>query len=154
MTSYPTTESRAVVEAIQAQLASYIGVDARIEVLDFAGATAKLSQRQYQAIINGLVFLDPEITVWNSLHSAGPANYVGLADPALDAALDAGRTTADPAARKAAYTTAAERIAAQHPFLLYVRTAPAVVLAEDLHGVELYGIGSLLPEHLWTENGP
>jgi hypothetical protein len=32
-----------------------------------------------------------------------------------------------------------------------VRTAPAVAVEDHIHGVELYGIGSLLLDRLWTD---
>ena len=151
MTSYPTGESQAVVEAMQAQLSAYSNVTAHVEVLDFAGAGGKLAQRQFQAIIGGITFADPEITVWNSLHSGAPANYTGIVDPDLDAALDAGRVTTEISARHSAYATVQQRIAALDPFLLYVRTAPAVVAGEDFHGVQVYGVGSLLLDRVWTD---
>ncbi|MET7400583.1 ABC transporter substrate-binding protein [Dactylosporangium sp. NPDC005572] len=151
MYSYPTSESKAVVQAIQAQLSAYKNVTAKVEVLDFAGAAAKFAQKQYQAIISGITFLDPEITLWQNLRTGSPGNYVGISDPQLDTALDAGRAETDVAKRKDAYADAQTRIAGLNPFITYVRSAPAIVTSKKVHGVALYGVGSLLVDGLWVK---
>lgn len=151
MTSYPTPESRALVQAVQAQLSTYRNVTAAIEVLDFTGAAAAYAQRKFQAIISGLVFVDPEMAVWQAMRSGSAGNYMGLADPQLDAALDAGRAESAPAARKAAYLAAEQRIAALDAVLFWTRTRPAIVTNGGVHGVRLYGIGSLVMDGLWRD---
>jgi peptide/nickel transport system substrate-binding protein len=151
MTSYPTGESKAAVQAIQAQLSTYKNVNAQIEVLDFAGAGGKYAQKQFQAIIGGIPFLDPDTILWQSMRSGSPGNHVGISDTQLDIALDTGRKDADPAKRKAAYRDAQARIAELNPFIVYIRSSAAVAASKKIHGVELYGLGSLLVDRLWTK---
>jgi peptide/nickel transport system substrate-binding protein len=150
MTAYQTAESRLCMEAIQAQLAGYRNVTAEIEVLDFAGAGARLVQRQFQAIGGSIGnFTDPGFPLWNTLRSDRPGNYQGVADPALDAALDAGLSATDPAARKDAYGVVQQRIAELNLYLLYTRSNGGVIVGKDLHGAWLSGNASLQTDALW-----
>ena len=152
MTSYPTNESRVVVEAMQAQLSAYTNVAAQVEILDFAGAGAKQAQRQFQSIIGSPgIFSDPGFALWTSLHSAGAGNYTAVRDPELDIALDTGRTETDPATRRAAYETVQRRLTELHPFLLFTRSGAATIAAEQIHGVQMFGSSTLMTDRLWTE---
>lgn len=152
MVSFPSIEIRSTLEAIQAQLESFENVKVEIEVLDFAGATSRMAQRQFQAIMGGILFEDPELTVADMIGTGGLQNYAAISDPAIDEALAAARTAAadgDVEARRAAYRTVQERMAELNPFLLLTRSDPGVVTARDIYGVEFYGVASLLPDRLW-----
>lgn len=147
--SYPTTESRTLAEALQAQLSAYDNVEAKVEVLDFATSTARIGQRDFQMIVTSAIVQDPDFALWTAFHSKSPGNFIGTNDPELDAALDAGRVEISVEGRKAAYNTAQERLVAIVPGIWYTRAVPAVIYGEDIHGVDLYTLGSPLPENLW-----
>ncbi|PYE16395.1 peptide/nickel transport system substrate-binding protein [Williamsia limnetica] len=147
--SYPTTESRTLAEGLQTQLSGYDNVEVKIEVVDFGAATARAGARDFDMIISSAVIQDPDFPLWTAFHSKSPGNFVGTNDPELDAALDAGRIEQDVQARKDSYNTVQERIAEIVPGVWYSRAIPSVVYAKNVSGVDLYTLGSPLPENIW-----
>jgi peptide/nickel transport system substrate-binding protein len=147
--SYPTTESRTLAEGLQTQLSAYENVKVNIEVVDFGAATARAGSRDFDMIISSAVIQDPDFPLWTAFHSKSPGNFVGTNDPQLDAALDAGRIEEDVAARKESYNTVQERLAEIVPGVWYSRAVPSVVYAKNVSGVDLYTLGSPLPENIW-----
>jgi peptide/nickel transport system substrate-binding protein len=63
-------------------------------------------------------------------------NMARNADPQIDAALEQGRTNANPANRAAAYQTIAKRFAADLPYIWLGQLAWAVVAEERVRGFE------------------
>lgn len=51
--------------------------------------------------------------------------------------------------RKAAYDTVQEKIAELVPGVFFVRSTPAVIAGTNVSGVDVYGLGSPLPEEMW-----
>lgn len=147
--SYPTTESKAIAEGVQTQLSTYDNVEVKVEVVDYGAATARAGQYDFDMIITASIFQDPDAGLWPSFHSKSSGNFMGVNDPALDQALDLGRTEEAEDARKQAYETAQQRLADIYPGVWYVRAVPSVVAGKNMHGVDIYGLGSPLPENLW-----
>ena len=147
--SYPTMESKMVAEGLQTQLNGFDNVDMKVEVLDFGALTARAGQRDFDMIISSAVIQDPDYPLWTAFHSKSPGGFVGTNDPELDAALDAGRLATDEAERKAAYKTVQERLAAVVPGIWYTRAVPSVMYGKNVNGVELFTLGSPLPENIW-----
>ncbi|WP_245687847.1 ABC transporter substrate-binding protein [Rhodococcus phenolicus] len=148
--SYPTTESKTLGEALQAQLSAYDNVEAKVDVVDYATATARSGARDFDMFISSAVIQDPDSPLWMAFHTDSPGNVIGIDDPELSAALDAGRSAGTVDERKAAYETVQQRLVALNPGIWYYRAVPAVVMGADVHGVELYGLGSPLPEEIWS----
>jgi peptide/nickel transport system substrate-binding protein len=88
--------------------------------------------------------------LWTAFHGASPGNFVGINDPELSAALDAGRNAESVEERKVAYETVQRRLVELNPGLWYVRAVPSVTASKSLNGIDLYTLGSPLPEELWT----
>lgn len=89
--------------------------------------------------------------MWNTFHSTSRGNYTGISDAELDKALDTGRTASTIDERVAAYEVVQERLAELNPGLWYTRSAPTVVSANNVRGVEMYTVGSALPEEMWLD---
>jgi peptide/nickel transport system substrate-binding protein len=70
-------------------------------------AAARGDYQAYAAIWSGRPDPDGNTSIW--MRCGAPLNWTGLCDKELDAALDAGAATLDPAARKAAYHRVTER---------------------------------------------
>lgn len=149
--SYPTHDSRVAGETIQAQLGAFDNVDVQVEVLDYAQATARSNARDFDMMVSSAVVQDPDYMLWTAFHSRSPGNFTGVADPALDAALDRGRVSESVEDRKAAYAEAEERIVELTPAIFYIAAAPSVMAAPEVGGIDLYTLGSPLPEELWIE---
>ena len=85
---------------------------------------------------------DPDANyVWWSSLTALPngkqaLNFARNRDPQIDAALQAGRTSADPAARAAAYKTIQTRFAADLPYLFITRSSWIVAAKKAIHGFD------------------
>jgi peptide/nickel transport system substrate-binding protein len=149
--SYPGTEAKLVAEGLQAQMSAYDNVEVNVEVLDFAALTARAGQRDFDMIVSSAIVQDPDFPLWTAFHSKSQGNFVGVADPELDAALDTGRIAVSEAERKAAYDTAQERLVELVPGIWYTRAVPSVVYGSNTHGVDMYTLGSPLPENIWMD---
>lgn len=148
-TMIAVTTTSAHMQAIQAQLKTYKNVDAQVEVLEYPAFIQAMVQGRFDAISSGVMFVDPETQLWQNFDShAKGSNYSQLSDPQMDAALDAGRASTDVAARKAAYTTVEDRLAATNPALFYSYQT-IVASSRTLGGAHFSGLGSLLPAELW-----
>lgn len=148
--SYPTTESRTLGEALQAQLSAFDNVEAKVDVVDYAQATARTGARDFDMLISSAVIQDPDNPLWLAFHSDSTGNTVGVKDAELSAALDAGRVGVSVDERKAAYETVQERLLELNPGIWYYRAVPSVVWGENVQGVEVYALGSPLPEEIWV----
>ncbi|MGG7099640.1 ABC transporter substrate-binding protein [Rhodococcus sp. 24CO] len=147
--SYPSEESKAVAEALQAQLSAFAHVEAEVEVADFAAVTARAGARDFDMMISSAIVQDPDYALWTAFHGSSPGNFTGINDSELSAALDAGRVGTSVEERKTAYETVQKRLVALNPGLWYVLGAPSVISSKELHGIDLYTLGSPLPEELW-----
>ena len=84
---------------------------------------------------------DPDTQyVW--WHSSSPTNFGRIDDPEVDRLLDAGRTTADPAARAAIYEDLNRRFGEQVYNLWFTHMISAVATDDRVHGV----LGPDLPD--------
>lgn len=149
--SYPTQDSRVAGETVQAQLSAFDNVEVQVEVLDYAQATARSNARDFDVMVSSAVVQDPDYMLWTAFHSRSPGNFTGIADPALDDALDRGRISESVEDRKAAYAEAEARIVELTPAIFYIAAAPSVMAAPEVGGIDLYTLGSPLPEELWIE---
>jgi len=150
-TAFQASQSKRIGETIQAQLSTYKNVKVKVEVLDFPAATAKTNNREFQMThAVSPAFIDPEMNLYQLLHTGSPGNQIGYSDPEMDKALELGRTSSDPEERKAAYKTVAERWNATNPALLYIRYVQGATYQPYLGGFQQYSNGSILPDRIWT----
>jgi len=153
-TAYQASQSKRIGETIQAQLSAYKNVKVKVEVLDFPAATAKVNNREFQMThAVSAAFIDPEMTLYELLHTGSPGNNIGYSDPVMDKALEAGRTASDPEERKAAYKEVAERWNETNPALLYIRYVAGATYHPYVGGLEEYSDGSIPVDRIWTTKG-
>ena len=69
----------------------------------------------------------------------------------MDAALDLGRTSLDPAARKAAYRTVQQILADDVPSFFYARTQQGFLYDDKVKDVRLYEDGTPLWDRMWID---
>ncbi|MBX6389812.1 MAG: ABC transporter substrate-binding protein [Frankia sp.] len=146
-----STESSRVAEAMQAQLESFSNVNMEIETNDQATWFRRLAAGEYGASIYGWITIDPEPPLSRLLSTGAPGNLSKYSDPEVDKALEAGRTTTDVDARRAAYRTVQERLIETLPFMPYLRTVGAVLSTTKVGGIETYGQGSVRMDTLWLD---
>lgn len=147
--TYPTAEARGVAETLQAQLSAFDNVDAQVEVADFAAVTARAGARDFDMMISSAIAQDPDYALWTAFHGRSPGNFTGIDDAELNDALDAGRVGATVEERTASYETVQERLVALNPGAWYIKASPSVMSGANVGGIEMYTLGSPLPEELW-----
>jgi peptide/nickel transport system substrate-binding protein len=107
-----------------------IGVDMRIERLDWQTLWSRLKSGAFQAALSGFMPGPDPDSLYGMLHSSqvdGGQNYAAWRDPEVDAWLDAARRTLDETARAALYRRVETRVLERQPFS--VLFAPAVIAA-------------------------
>jgi peptide/nickel transport system substrate-binding protein len=107
-----------------------LGVEMRIERLDWQTLWSRLKSGDFEAALSGFMpGADPD-SLYGMLHSsqiAGGQNYAAWRDPEADADLDGGRRTLDEDARVALYRRVEARVLDSQPYS--VLFAPAVQAA-------------------------
>ncbi|MBH0118393.1 ABC transporter substrate-binding protein, partial [Rhodococcus sp. CX] len=146
---YPS--NRAVGEAIQTQLSTLNNITVNVKTIDLAQLGQIMAQRDFDVLVAGLMFNEPEPRLWFGLHSTSKGNYSGISDAQLDEALDKGLAAQNPAEQVAAYEAVQQRLAELYPLIFYTRAAPAYIANNNVGGVVQYGMGSVLPETLWLQ---
>lgn len=133
--TFPTYDTMA--EIIQAQLAE-IGINASVEVLDFAGLAAAANAGEYDIVVTRYDWNDPDLLrIYLSEASIGGANRYFYANPELDALTTQGRMTFDPEARLAIYADAQRIVMADLPWVPLHMGITKVVVNNRVQGVRL-----------------
>ncbi len=127
---------------IQQSLAK-IGVAMSIEKLEWKTFLERRRARQFEALMLSLI-LSPAPDQFELYHSSARENgmnFMGLADPEVDRLVEEGRTTFEPAARKALYARLQARLHELEPLsCLFYFAAPTLVDAR-LAGVKPSPLG-------------
>ena len=82
---------------------------------------------------------DPDPTAYPVLHSSSSFNFSKYKSPAMDAALDEGRSNPNPAARKVAYAKVQQLFRRDVPFLIGSPATVRVISDKKLCGIEPSG---------------
>ena len=115
-----------------------LGTDIRLDVLPDVGTyiTKALSQDFTAIVWLGVATGDPDYVLYDLFHTDGAENLTGYSNPAVDAALDAGRATADPAVRRDAYATVQQQLRADLPVLIGSHSGITIVADPSIGGLE------------------
>jgi len=116
------------------------GVEAKAQITDWPSFSTNYVQKsQHQiALLGWLNIVDPDRLLFAQLTTGGSTNWGGYSNPAVDAALQEGRSALDQAARAAAYRKAATILAEELPYyiisdqgyqLFYSKKLPVTVQA-------------------------
>ncbi|WP_214400885.1 ABC transporter substrate-binding protein [Pseudonocardia lacus] len=149
VTLTPSGLFKRTAEYVQSRLSTFRDIAVTIDIVDNATIDQRVFRdRDYDMSAQIVPVPDPEPNLYKLLHSTGQTNYTGFADPALDAALDAARSTQDTAAREAAYATVQRIVADQVPILPFREQVAYTVHRPELTGLVLHGDGALLYDRL------
>jgi len=105
-----------------------IGVEMRVERLDWPALLSRLKGGQFEAALSGFSPTPDPDSLYGLLHSSqigGGQNYAAYRDPEVDRWLEEGRRAQDPAGREAIYRRIEARLVAAQPYTTLF--APAVV---------------------------
>jgi len=155
-----------VVQAVQ-QMWGQAGIQVTINQTQQVSFIADLALGSYQAVTSEQFSApDPDLNYvwWSSTTAAGPGkialNFARNRDDQLEAALQTGRTSTDPATRAQAYQTVDKRLAADLPYLWLspatwsctARSTVANIAGGTLPGGQLaqgFTGGAFYPTELW-----
>lgn len=138
-------------QIIQAQLKE-IGVDMKIELLEFGKLLADLNSHNFAALRVGWSGRpDPDGNAHVFLHSKGGLNRVRYANPKMDELLDQARTEADQGKRKALYAQVTRLAAEDVPYVWLHHDAEVKVWAEHVKGFEHLSDGMIRLANVWVE---
>jgi peptide/nickel transport system substrate-binding protein len=105
-----------------------IGVEMRVERLDWPALWSRLKSGQFEAALSGFNPIPDPDSLYGFLHSSqigGGQNYAAYRDAEVDRWLDEGRRTLDPGERTAIYRRIEDRIEVAQPYTTLF--APGVV---------------------------
>lgn len=105
-------------QVLQAQWKK-VGIEADLVQMDQPALILAAYTHQFQmSIYQSADWFDPDRAFFLAFYSkGGPQNFTQYSNPAVDAALLAGRSTSDPTARKQAYTTVIQALAKDQPYV-------------------------------------
>lgn len=113
------------------------GIDAQVSISDWPSFSGAVRESQHEvALLGWLNLVDPDRLLYGQLYTDGALNWGGYSNADLDAALDTGRTTLDPAGRAAAYQEAAEIIAGDVPYYIISYQGYQVFHTPEIEGYE------------------
>ena len=138
-------------QIVQAQLKE-IGVDMKIELLEFGKLLADLNSHNFQALRIGWSGRpDPDGNAHLFLHSKGGLNRVRYSNPKMDELLDQARAESDVGKRKALYTQVTRLAAEDVPYVWLHHDAEIKVWASPVKGFEHIGDGMIRLKGVWLD---
>ncbi|HXV76362.1 MAG TPA: ABC transporter substrate-binding protein [Candidatus Polarisedimenticolaceae bacterium] len=131
---------------------SRIGVIAEIEELEFQAFRERRNAGRFEAASFNLAFTPGPDQFFDLFHSSAVDqgwNFFGLADPEIDALLERGRATFDPAERQRLYSALQRLLYEQEPIGCTLMFSTPVLFDRHLRGIEPTPLGIWL-----TTSGP
>jgi peptide/nickel transport system substrate-binding protein len=122
-----------------------IGVEVRLEPLEYAVLLERLRERKFEALMSGMR-LDPDpdpFDLWHSSQIDAGRNYAGLADGSLDAWIESARETLDRRERTRLYSLVQRRLHELEPQTTFFYPTSRVAVVEELQAVEVGPLGPL-----------
>ncbi|MGW6214711.1 ABC transporter substrate-binding protein [Streptomyces sp. NPDC055109] len=127
-----------IAELLQSQLTA-AGFDPKADVLEFQTQLDRMKNREFDAalLVIDIPRLDPSLTFDPYFTSAGPNNWSGLNDHALDALLERAAETGDRPVRKKAYADAQRRIIDNNYWIFLHQAKSPLIHSSKLTGIQL-----------------
>ncbi|WP_143030093.1 ABC transporter substrate-binding protein [Pseudonocardia oroxyli] len=133
--------NRATAEGIQTLLAEYRNVKVSVESL--AVTQPRVVQGDYDMVATGYFYVDPEPKLYDFLHTGSARNTTGFSDPAVDAALEKGRSSQNDDERREAYEVVQRALIDDVPAIQLWRLPSSLVHTDAVRGVETIEDGVL-----------
>ncbi|GAA4945890.1 glutathione ABC transporter substrate-binding protein GsiB [Yinghuangia aomiensis] len=138
-----------VAEYFKSRLSAFENVSMKIDSIEIGQYIQKYAiQKDFQGILFQQWLVDPEPDMFNTFLSQSPMNYFGWKNQEADAALMAGRTATDPAARKQAYSNLQKAMANDLPIWAYAESQVGPIYSKKVTGVEMYNTGVVFMDRI------
>jgi peptide/nickel transport system substrate-binding protein len=149
-----TPESQQVLQLVE-QMWEAVGVDVKLIFTEQGQFVNKIfgSKDYVTACFRSNHFADPD-QLYTSLKTGSPANVLNYSNPEMDAALEAGRSTADVAERKKAYTEVQKILAETVPSISLAYDLFSNIYKPEVHGLpvpEAKSLGAIKTATIWIE---
>jgi peptide/nickel transport system substrate-binding protein len=123
-----------------------IGVEMRVERLDWPALWSRLKSGQFEAALSGFSPTPDPDSLYGMLHSSqigGGQNYAAYRDPEVDRGLEEGRREMDPVRREEIYRRIAARLEIAQPYSTLFSPAVIGALNARFEGAEPSPLGIL-----------
>jgi peptide/nickel transport system substrate-binding protein len=138
-----------VAEFFKSRLSTFENVSMKIESMEIGQYIQKYAiQKDFQGILFQQWLVDPEPDMFNTFLSQSPMNYFAWKNADADAALMAGRTATDPAARKKAYSDLQKAMVTDLPIWAYAESQVGPIYGKKVTGVEMYNTGTVFMDRI------
>lgn len=146
--------SRVQLTELASQMWRAAGIDVETEISDQITLVIDLLQGNYTVgcFAMGVQTDDPDSMWFGNFYSESPSNYVKFPSPEMDAALIAGRESADEATRKEAYSVVQQLLANETPLIEYSSSPWGWVVVDAVGGAATLPGGEFVPSKLFREN--
>lgn len=138
-------------EIMQAQLQEFENLTVQVEAQESASWFGRLSQNDYEATIYGAAFVDPSPVLDTLVGTGSATNFNKISNPELDAALEQGRLSDDPAERREAYAEVMQVLVDEHAMIVYTWSPAFLLTTEEVGGIRFYGSGATPVDELWLQ---
>lgn len=139
-------------QLIQAELKD-IGINVKIETLEWGTLLQTATKGDFDMTLMGYHYNDPDV-LYLFLHSSQSAhglNFDHVQDPKLDALLEKGRGTTDPAQRKEVYAELQKYVIDNALWAPIYTEREFYVVNRRVHNVQVHPLGNLLLQDAWVE---
>ena len=125
--------NRPIAEGIQTLLSEYRNVKVSVESL--AVTQPRVVQGDYDMVATGYFYVDPEPKLYDFLHTGSARNTTGFSEPAVDAALDKGRSSQNDDERRQAYDVVQRALIDDVPAIQLWRLPSTLAHTDAVRGV-------------------
>lgn len=130
-----------------------VGLDPQYQFGEFATVVSRYREGDYTSRITYWI-TPPSEDIYNYWHSEGSSNYTNYSNPELDALLEKGRVTVDPAERQAIYNEVQAILAEDVPALWLVYPSEVQALRTSVQNFPEIGYRDAMPylNQVWIED--
>ncbi len=151
--SLPMAETQRLVgEVLLQQWSRLEGVEINLEVIQGSEALRRQLAGEFDIAQSAAYGIDPEPIFYDRFHSGTAQNFGGFANDALDAALEAGRSGTDEAARREAYLEFQEILWAEMPYVFLDRLYWPTIVGDGVAGMTIVDDGVADLAAVWMES--
>ncbi len=121
-----------------------LGVELKLQPLEYLTLRGRVFTHDFQAVIWAWTAEPEPDDAWNLLHSAartGGQNFVGYANPEVDALFEEGRHSFDPAVRRDIYQALAAKVYEDAPYTFLINAPSLWAFHKRIHGVHFSPMG-------------
>jgi len=147
----PNPTAKQTAQLIQS-MASNVGIDIELELLEFGTLLDRLTAGNYQAALLGWSGrLDPDGNTYRFFHSEGGLNDSNYNNEKVDDILDETRVVTDPEKRKELFQNLMTHLDRDLPYMFVYHPREIKAFKEKVKGFTPYADGLLRLEEVWIE---